>query len=66
MDNSLLSVGRLAGIVGVLIAAIAGATRLTGRFSLAGFEVGTLLLVGVAAMVFACLCFLVVLTNRRS
>jgi len=66
MHKLLLSIGRLAGVVGVLVAALAGTVRLTGRYELVGFEVGTLLIAGVAAMVFACLCFLVVLTSRTA
>ena len=66
MHKLLLSIGRLAGVVGVLVAALAGTVRLTGSYELGGFEVGTLLIAGIAAMVFACLCFLVVLTNRTA
>ena len=63
MDKWLLSIGRLAGVVGVLMAAVAAIRRVTGHYDLAGLGVGTLLVAGVAAMVFACLCFLAVLTN---
>jgi hypothetical protein len=63
MNKWLLSIGRLAGIVGVLMAALALISRVTGRYDLGGFGVGMLLLAGVAAMVFACLCFLAVLTS---
>jgi hypothetical protein len=38
------------------MAALAG--RVTGSYWLAGFQVGTLLQAGTAAMVFAALCFL--------
>ena len=64
MDDFLLWVGRLAGMVGVLISAIAGATRGAGVYALGNFQAGTLLLVGMAAMIAGCLCFLTVLTNR--
>ncbi len=64
MDKWLLSIGRVAGIAGVLVVTVAGASRLTGTFELGGFEVSTLLVAGMAAMVFACLCFLAVLTDR--
>jgi hypothetical protein len=63
MDNFLLRIGRLAGIVGVLISAVAGATRGVGAYALGNFQAGTLLLVGMAAMIAGCLCFLTVLTN---
>jgi len=64
MDKPLLTLGRIAGVVGVLTVALAGTARVWGRYEFGGFEVGTLLVAGIAAMVFACLCFLVVLTNR--
>jgi hypothetical protein len=38
--------------------------RMTGRFFLAGVQVGTLLQVSIAAMILACFCFLLVLTER--
>lgn len=63
MDKLLLSLGRLAGVVGVLIVALAGTMRVTGSYALGGFDLGTLLIAGIAAMVFACLCFLTALTN---
>ena len=64
MDKLLLSMARVAGIAGALLVALAGTVRVTGRFVLGGVEVGTLLIAGMAAMVFACVCFLAVLTNR--
>lgn len=65
MDDFLLRIGRLAGIVGVTISAIAGAVRASGAYTLGNVEAGTLLLVGMAAMIAGCLCFLAVLTNRQ-
>ena len=66
MDKLLLSIGRLTGVVGVLMVAVAAISRVTGHYELGGFGVGMLLLMGVATMVSACLCFLVVLTNSAS
>ena len=63
MDKWLLSIGRLAGIVGVLMATLAVISRGRGHYDLGGFGVGMMLLAAVAAMVFGCLCFLAVLTN---
>jgi len=63
MDKWLLSIGRLAGVVGVLMVTVAAISRVTGHYDLSGFGVGMLLVAGVAAMVFGCLCFLAVLTN---
>lgn len=65
MDDFLLWIGRLAGIVGVLVSVIAGATRGAGVYALGNFQVGTLLLVGMAAMIGGCLWFLTVLTNHE-
>lgn len=65
MDDFLLWIGRVAGIVGVVIAAVAVATRGVGAYALGSFQAGTLLLVGMAAMLGACLCLLAVLTNRE-
>jgi hypothetical protein len=63
MNKWLLSIGRLAGIVGVLMATLAVISRAMGHYDLGGFGVGMLLLGGVAAMVLACFCLLAVLTN---
>jgi hypothetical protein len=38
--------------------------RLAGAYWLGSFQLGTLLQAGTAGMVVACLCFLVVLTER--
>lgn len=63
MNKWLLSIGRLAGIVGVLMATLAVISRVRGHYDFGGFGVGMMLLAAVAAMVFGCLCFLAVLTN---
>ena len=63
MNKWLLSIGRLAGVVGVLMVAFAAISRVQGHYDLGGYGVGMLLVAGVAAMVFGCLCFLAVLTN---
>jgi len=39
--------------------------RLVGAYWVGGFQTGTLLQAGIAAMVFGCFCFLAVLTQRR-
>ena len=64
MEGLLLWVGRLAGLGGALLCAWAAATRLSGSYFAGGFQIGTLLLAGMAAMLAACVCFLVVLTSR--
>ena len=64
LNALLLWLGRVAGVAGVLICLAAGAARLGGQYWLGGFQLITLLQGGMAAMIAACLCFLVVLTER--
>ena len=64
METPLLLIGRLAGMAGALLSAVAVMTRLTGNYSLGGFDLGTLLLAGASAMTAGCLCLLLVLTSR--
>lgn len=59
-----LKLGWLAGISGALLCIIGVASRLSGAYWLGGFQVGTLLQAGTAAMVFGCFCLLAVLTRR--
>jgi hypothetical protein len=66
MEPLLLWVGRLAGLAGVLVCAVAVVVRLSGAYWLAGFQVGTLLLAGMAVMLMGCLSFLVLLTAQTS
>lgn len=64
MESFLRWTGRLAGLAGVLICAGAILARLSGSYLLGGFQVGTLLQAGVAAMVVACLAYLALLAER--
>jgi hypothetical protein len=64
MQELLVWVGRLAGVAGVALCAVAVVARLVGAYWLGGFQVGTLLQIGVAGMVLGCLCFLTALTER--
>lgn len=64
MEQLLIWIGRLAGVAGVLLCAVAVVARLGGAFWLGGFQVGTLLQVGIAAMVIGCLSFLAVITEQ--
>ena len=64
MDTLLLWVGRLAGLGGVVLCVWTVAIRVQGSYFAGGFQVGTLLLAGMTALLIACLCLLVVLTNR--
>ena len=61
----LLGIGRIGGIVGVLVCLVAVGVRLGGRYLLGGFPVGTLFTGGIAAMVAGSFCLLWVMTTRR-
>lgn len=64
MEGLLLLVGRLAALGGVLLCAWAVYSRFSGTFFTAGFQTGTMLLGGMALMLAASICFLLVLTGR--
>lgn len=64
MENLLLWVGRLAGLIGVVLCACAFVGRLTGTWSLGGFQIGTMLQVGIAGMVLGCLAYCANLAER--
>jgi len=64
VENLLLWIGRLGGAAGVVICAVAVLGRLRGVYNLAGFQIGTLLLAGIAAMVVGCLGYLVAIAER--
>lgn len=64
MDNMLLWVGRAAGAGGALVCLLAAAVRVSGRYWLAGFQVGTLMQAGIALMVAGCLALLWTLSAR--
>jgi len=65
MEELLRWIGRLAGLGGVLVCVAALVIRMSGTFFAAGFQVGTLLQVGIAAMVLGCLAYLAVLAEQR-
>ena len=60
----LLKIGWMAGVGGVLLSIIGAAVRLGGSYWIGGFQAGTLLQGGIAAMVFGCFCLLAVLAHR--
>ncbi len=64
MDTLLLTLGRLAGLAGVVVFAVAIAARLMGVYWLAGFQVGTMLQAAVAALVLGCFFLLLALVGR--
>ena len=61
MDSLLLWIGRVAGIGGVVLCAVAGAIRLSGHYWLGSFQLTTPFQAGMAAMIAGCFCFLVLL-----
>ncbi|MEO8305527.1 MAG: hypothetical protein ABI724_15545 [Betaproteobacteria bacterium] len=65
MEIVLLWIGRLAGLGGLALCAWAIYNRLNGSYFAGGFQVGTLLQAGTTAMLVACFCLLLALTNRR-
>ena len=62
--NALLKLGWVAGMVGTLLCIVGVGARLAGAFWVGGFQSGTLLQAGIAAMVFGCFCLLAVHTRR--
>ena len=64
MESILLWIGRIAGIAGLAMSAWAAIARMQRAYFASGFQIGTLLLVGMAGMMIACFCFLFVLTMR--
>lgn len=64
MEMMLLWIGRLAGVVGIVVCLIAVGSRITGAYWIGGFQTGTLFLAGIAAMTLGCLAHLMVLTAR--
>lgn len=63
MNSLLLLVGRLAGVAGMLLCIVAFGVRVTGTYFLGGFQLGTLLLTGIAVMVAGCFLLLLALTG---
>jgi hypothetical protein len=64
MNDVLLWIGRVAGVVGALMCVAAILVRVGGQYWVAGYQVGTLLLAGSAAMVGGCFLLLWVLIGR--
>lgn len=65
MRSLLVWVGRLGGSLGVILCAASILLRLRGFYIYAGFQVGTLFLAGIGAMLVGCLGYLAVLVERR-
>ena len=64
MEILLRWIGRLGGAAGIVLCAVAVLMRLRGVYNFAGFQIGTLLLAGIAAMVVGCLAYLAAIAER--
>jgi hypothetical protein len=58
MNNLLRWIGRIAGTIGVLMCLGSFLSRFAGVWMVGGFQVGTLLQAGMAAMIVGCLAYL--------
>jgi hypothetical protein len=63
MNKLLLSLGRIAGLIGFFLCLASGLARLSGIYGMVGFEMLTFLQAGVAGMVLGSFCLLLVLTD---
>jgi hypothetical protein len=63
MESLLLWIGRIAGIVGVVVCAAAAVARASAIWGIAGVPVGTVFQAGMAAMILACLAYVSLLTE---
>lgn len=64
MRDALMWIGKTVGVIGVVVGAIAALERVSGHYTVGGFQVGTLLLAGIAAIVAGCFALLWVLASR--
>jgi hypothetical protein len=55
----------MGGVVGVLLCTVAVLARLRGVYGIAGFQIGTVLLAGMAAMLIGCVGYLAALAENR-
>ncbi|MBL8447633.1 MAG: hypothetical protein JNJ44_09515 [Zoogloeaceae bacterium] len=65
MEGLFLGLGRLAGLLGVLLSVVAVVLRLTGRYHIGSFGAGVVLQAGMAAILVGCFFLLCVVTSRR-
>lgn len=63
MNKLLRWTGRTAGVIGILLCVVSIALRVSGAFFVGGFQVGTLLQAGMAAMILGCLAYVAVLAD---
>ena len=65
MDQLMLNGGRVAGLVGLLLVAVAVVARLMGMYVIGGFQAATLLMAGMGALLVGCFALLWVLADSR-
>jgi hypothetical protein len=63
MRPILLWTGRVAGTAGVCMMAVAAAARFAGSYWIGGFQAGTVLQAGIAAMLIGCLAYAAVVAE---
>ena len=63
MNNSMVMVGRTAGMLGVALSAGSGIARLAGFHWIGKFETLTILQAGIAGIALGCFCLLLALTK---
>ena len=63
--QALAWLGRVLGIVGLVVCAVSGLARLAGRYTLNGFPVITSFQAGIALLVAGCFFLLLALASRR-
>jgi hypothetical protein len=64
MHAVLIWIARLTGIAGLLVMALAAFARLSGDYWMGGFQVGTILQVGMAVTLVACLGYIAALVEQ--
>ena len=64
MHSLLLWVGRLAGLVGIVMCAVACLARLQQVWNLGGYSIGSILQAGMAGLLLGCLAYLADLAER--
>ena len=65
MSNLLILIGRVAGLLGVVLGAVAVVVRATGTFTVGTLQVGTLLQAAIASMVLGTLAYAAAVAERR-
>jgi hypothetical protein len=66
MHGLLLWVGRVAGLAGAALCALAFVARLQNLWTIGGYSIGSILQTGMAGMLLGCLAYLAVVAERRA